>query len=96
MNPALILVHRDIDGSTVAMPFAYKSGEMMTIIEEIVEYITGMDLVDSVWEGIAADRLRIILEQKVKLQEAEKRAQDNEELAAWYRENGIVREAIGR
>ncbi len=78
------------------MPFAYKSGKMMTIIEEIVEYITGMDLVDSVWEGIAADRLRIILEQKVKLQEAEKRARDNEELAAWYRENGIVREAIGR
>lgn len=50
------------------MPFCYKSGEMMTLVEEVADYLAGMGLVDSLWDGIAADRLRTILENRVRIQ----------------------------
>lgn len=63
------------------MPFCYRSGELMTLVEEIADYLAGMGLVGSLWEGIAADRLRVILEQKVKLQEAAKAVKEAQETA---------------
>ena len=74
------------------MPFVYRSGEMMSIVEEVADYIEGMELVDSLWEGIAADRLRIILEQRVQLQEAAQAVKEARELAEMW----TVREAVGR
>ena len=74
------------------MPFVYRSGEMMSIVEEVADYIAGMELVDSLWEGIAADRLRIILEQRVQLQEAAQAVKEAREMAEMF----TVREAVGR
>lgn len=67
MSAALMLVHRGIDGMVVNMPFTYRTGEMMAVVEEVADYIAGMELVDSLWEAIAADRLRVILEQRVEI-----------------------------
>lgn len=64
-----MLVHREDDGRVTAMPFVYESGEMFSVIEEMADYIAGMELVDSLWEGIAADRLRIILQQQVEIRD---------------------------
>lgn len=66
------------------MPFCYRSGEMMTLVEEIADYLAGMGLVDSLWEAIAADRLRIILEQRVKLQDAAQAVKEAHELAEMW------------
>ena len=43
------------------MPFTYKDGNLAPIVEEVADYLAGMGLVDSLWEGIAADRLRSVL-----------------------------------
>ena len=66
---ALLLIHRDIGGVT-NIPFVYKDGQMMEAIESMADYIVGAGLVDSFWEGVAADRLGIILRQNVELKEA--------------------------
>ena len=84
MSPAILIVHRGEDGMTVPMPFCYKSGQMMALVEEMVDYIAGMGLVDSLWEAIAADRLRIILEQRVKLQDAAQAVKEAHELAEMW------------
>lgn len=70
MTNALLIVHKGDDGMITPMPFTYRSGELMAIVEEVADYIAGMDLVDSLWEGIAADRLRTILDQKMQLKDA--------------------------
>ncbi len=92
MTAALLIVHKGEDGIGVTMPFVYRSGEMMSIVEEVADYIAGMELVDSLWEGIAADRLRIILEQRVQLQEAAQAVKEAREMAEMF----TVREAVGR
>ena len=92
MTAALLIVHKGEDGMVTPMPFVYRSGEMMSIVEEVADYIAGMELVDSLWEGIAADRLRIILEQRVQLQEAAQAVKEARELAEMW----TVREAVGR
>ena len=92
MTAALLIVHKGEDGMVTPMPFVYRSGEMMSIVEEVVDYIAGMELVDSLWEGIAADRLRIILEQRVQLQEAAQAVKEAREMAEMF----TVREAVGR
>lgn len=84
MSPAILIVHRGEDGMVTPMPFCYRSGEMMTLVEEMVDYIAGMGLVDSLWEAIAADRLRIILEQRVKLQDAAQAVKEAHELAEMW------------
>ena len=66
---ALLLVHRDIGGVT-NIPFTYKDGRMMEAIEAMADFIVGAGMVDSFWEGVAADRLGIILRQNVQLKEA--------------------------
>lgn len=70
VKPALMLIHRGEDGMVTPMPFTYRTGELMAVIEEVADYIAGMELVDSLYEGIAADRLRTILEQRVQLKDA--------------------------
>jgi hypothetical protein len=92
VTAALLIVHKGEDGMVTPMPFVYRSGEMMSIVEEVADYIAGMELVDSLWEGIAADRLRIILEQRVQLQEAAQAVKEAREMA----EMSTVREAVGR
>ena len=92
MTAALLIVHKGEDGMVTPMPFVYRSGEMMSIVEEVADYIAGMELVDSLWEGIAADRLRIILEQRVQLQEAAQAVKEAREMAELF----TVREAVGR
>jgi hypothetical protein len=92
MTAALLIVHKGEDGMVTPMPFVYRSGEMMSIVEEVADYIAGMELVDSLWEGIAADRLRIILEQRVQLQEAAQAVKEAREMAEMF----TVREAVGR
>lgn len=66
---ALLLIHKDIGGVT-NIPFVYKDGQMMEAIESIADFIVGAGMVDSFWEGIAVDRLGIILRQNVELKEA--------------------------
>ena len=66
--PALLLLHRDSDGTVTNMPFAYRSGEMMAIVSEIADYLAGMGLVHSLYEAVAADRLRVILDQRITIQ----------------------------
>ena len=92
MTAALLIVHKGEDGMVTPMPFVYRSGEMMSIVEEVADYIAGMELVDSLWEGIAADRLRIILEQRVQLQEAAQAVKEAREMAEMF----TVREAVGK
>ena len=92
MTAALLIVHKGEDGMVTPMPFVYRSGEMMSIVEEVADYIAGMELVDSLWEGIAADRLRIILEQRVQWQEAAQAVKEAREMAEMF----TVREAVGR
>lgn len=92
MTAALLIVHKGEDGMVTPMPFVYRSGEMMSIVEEVADYIAGMELVDSLWEGIAADRLRIILEQRVQLQEAAQAVKEAREMAEMW----TVREAVGK
>ena len=92
MTAALLIVHKGEDGMVTPMPFVYRSGEMMSIVEEVADYIAGMELVDSLWEGIAADRLRIILEQRVQLQEAAQAVKEAREMAEMF----TVREAVER
>ena len=92
MTAALLIVHKGEDGMVTPMPFVYRSGEMMSIVEEVADYIAGMELVDSLWEGIAADRLRIILEQRVQLQEAAQAVKEAREMAEMF----TVRKAVGR
>lgn len=92
MTAALLIVHMGEDGMVTPMPFVYRSGEMMSIVEEVADYIAGMELVDSLWEGIAADRLRIILEQRVQLQDAAQAVKEAREMA----ERFTVREAVGK
>lgn len=66
---ALILVHRDADGRTVTVPFACHDGQLLMAIEGIADYIVGAGLSDSLWEAVATDRLRVILEQREELRE---------------------------
>jgi len=80
----MLLVHRDSSGAVTSMPFAYKSGEMMAIVEEVADYIAGMELVDSLWENVAADRLRVILQQRMEIQEL----RNTIELGKFYAEAG--------
>lgn len=61
MTQALLIIHRGSDGVVTPMPFTYKDGNMLPIVEDIADYLAGMGLVDSLWEGIAADRLRSVL-----------------------------------
>ena len=61
MTQALLIVHRGSDGLVTPMPFTYKDGNLAPIVEEVADYLAGMGLVDSLWEGIAADRLRSVL-----------------------------------
>ena len=62
-----MLYHWGSDGIVTPMPFTYASGEMMSIVEEVADYIAGMELVDSLWEAVAADRLKTILENRVRI-----------------------------
>lgn len=66
---ALLIIHRTDDGQITNIPFTYRDGHMMELIEEVADVLAGMGACESVWEGIAADRLRTILEQRRKLAE---------------------------
>lgn len=72
MKPILYMVHRGEDGITIPMPFTYKSGEMMAIVEDIAEFLVNAELTPLFWEAVAADRLGVILDQNLKLKEAAK------------------------
>jgi len=67
--PTLILVHRDERGHHVAMPFVREDGSLTGLCSEIADYLAGMDLADAFWGAIAADRLRVILEQRETIRE---------------------------
>ena len=66
---ALLLIYKGDDGQILNIPFAAKEGELMTLVEEMVDVMAGMGIAGGIWEGVAADRLRIILEQRRKLAE---------------------------
>ena len=65
----ILLVYRGDDGKMIEIPFAYRDGEMSPLAEQVADVIVSMTAVDSFWEGVAADRKRTILEQRVKLKE---------------------------
>ncbi len=65
----LMLVYRGDDGKVIDIPFAYRDGELSPIVEQMADVIVSMAGVDALWEGVAADRLRTILEQRVTLKE---------------------------
>lgn len=65
---ALLLIHRDVGGVT-NIPFVYRDGQMMEAIEAVADFIVGAGMVDSLWEGIAADRLGIVLRQNEEIRE---------------------------
>lgn len=65
---ALLLIHKD--GPAVTnIPFVYRDGQMMEAIEAVADFIVGAGMVDSLWEGIAADRLGIVLRQNQEIKE---------------------------
>ena len=66
---ALLIIHRTNEGQITNIPFTYRDGHLMELIEEIADVLAGMGIAESVWEGVAADRLRTILEQRRKLAE---------------------------
>lgn len=61
MTQTLLLIHRGSDGVLTNMPFTYRDGNMLPVVEEIADYIVGVGAECAFWEGIAADRLRSIL-----------------------------------
>ncbi|RTL26156.1 MAG: hypothetical protein EKK55_08225 [Rhodocyclaceae bacterium] len=73
MSAALMVLHRDSGGTVSVVPFAYRSGQMVEVIEEMANYIAGCGLGDSLWEGVAADHLRRLLETRSALVEAKVR-----------------------
>jgi len=66
---ALLIIYKGDDGRVANIPFTYHDGQMMSLVEEIVDVLVGIGAAESVLAGVAADRGRIILEQRVKLQE---------------------------
>jgi hypothetical protein len=77
---ALLIIHRDTDGRLTNIPFTYRDGEMMALVEEIADTLAGGGMVDSLWEGVAADRLGIILNQRGEIKDLTKRL---EQETAW-------------
>ena len=67
--PTLILVHRDERGHHVAMPFVREDGSLTGLCSEIADYLAGMDLADAFWGAISADRLGVILDQRLTIRE---------------------------
>ena len=59
-NPALMLFHREPDGTVVAVPFTYRDGRLFDVIEPLTEYLASIGP-EAVWEAIAADHLRNLL-----------------------------------
>ena len=66
---ALLIIHRTNEGQITNIPFTYRDGHLVELIEEIADVMAGMGISGGVWEGVAADRLRVILEQRRKLTE---------------------------
>jgi len=66
---ALLLIYKGDDGQILNIPFTSREGELMTLIDQMVDVMAGMGISGGVWEGVAADRLRVILEQRRKLTE---------------------------
>lgn len=66
---ALLILHREDDGTLTNIPFAYRSGELSGVAEMIADVLIAVGAVASFWEGVAADRLRTILIQRQELAE---------------------------
>jgi len=69
---ALLLVHRDISGQTRNIPFVYRDGKLHEALERLANHLTKSGSADALWEGVAADRLGIILQQQVHIRDLEK------------------------
>lgn len=91
----VLLIHREDDGTATEIPFTWGT-ELSAMCKEIADYLVTLNAVPAFYRSAFGELQRQVLEMRLEVRAAEKRAQDNEELAAWYRENGIVREAIGR
>lgn len=68
---ALLIVHKDATGKTTNVPFVYKDGNLLEVLENIAKYIVDAGAVDTLWEGVATDRLHLIHAQKVHIKELE-------------------------
>lgn len=83
---ALLLIHKTDDGQVTNLRFAFRDGEMSAAIEQIADYMHAAGLGESLYENVAADRLAIILAQRVQIKELKA------EVALWV--SPAVRELV--
>lgn len=81
-KPLVMLLTRVEDGKIKNVPFVYRDGSMLEIVEAIAELLVAHGLECPFWEGIAADRLRIILEQNQMLNAARELLETQKDLIA--------------
>ena len=51
---ALLIIHRTNEGQITNIPFTYRDGHLVELIEEIADVMAGMGISGGVWEGVAA------------------------------------------
>jgi len=65
--PALILCHRDQKGRVHSIPFCYEDGQALTLVEDVANYLYANNLIEPWENGLAADRLQVILENRARI-----------------------------
>lgn len=80
---ALVVSHIDQDGRASVVRFAYQDGRMTEALELVGDYLMAAGIPESVWEGVAADRLGTILAQNEKLREMKRQVDELREWAAF-------------
>lgn len=70
VKPLVMLLARDDDGKVEVIDFVRRDGQLLTIVEEIVDYLIVHGHECAFHEGISADRLKIILDQRQLLDQA--------------------------
>lgn len=94
--PALMLLHRDPKGLVKTVPFCYEDGAPLHLVEEVANYLFANNLLESWGEGVSADRLRIILENRIRIATLGEVIEHQQRIITKFRESvGLnVQEAI--
>lgn len=64
---ALMLLYRDSAGAVMLVPFAYRDGNLPELVETMLDYIYANGLASEFVQGVADERLRVILEQRAEI-----------------------------
>ena len=66
---SLLVVFKEANGQTVNVPFTYKDGSLLEALERMASFFVDTDRTDMFWEGVAIDRLNVILKQQQQINE---------------------------